>query len=469
MGLAWIFYAVLLVQVKVGAPLPDKGYSLPYAPQTPNQCSDPKTEFYEESIAKCCIRCPPGSCMLQRCNNSIDTQCKLCETDTFTEVWNMAASCLGCSSPCRNGFVETRKCTRTKDRICGCPSNKFCSSKIQNPCRLCKAYRVCGKGYGVSVQGTEIRNVVCASCQDGTFSDEESHTATCRPHRVCQSVSVPGNSKSDTVCSDPEAPAAVIATAPPITTPRENQLSTQSSTFRIPTVNTSAVQLPSPFFQNVAVAVGAIVLLLGLIIGATYFVICRKKEKCHHAPVGEANTLYLPTEKQLDKRHHDSNSPVQEEQHLLETSGSSSSSLASSTGSANTSGINSETDERKETERNQQRCPTSEDCRLGSVSSEHSGNGGTQVTVTCIVNVCNSDHNSKFPRQNVSASEDFGNTPHCTPTEGGVPLSKEENPLKKETNIVISEEAEESLLQNLAFPEGKQFPLSIQDMGMKAG
>lgn len=99
-------------------------------------------------------------------------------------------------------------------------------------------------------------------------------------------------------------------------------------------------------------------------------------------------------------------------------------------------------------------------------SAEHSGNGGTQVNVTCIVKVCNPDCGSQFPEQASPTSMDYGNIHYYSPTGEEIPLSKEENSMKKETEIHISVEAKDNLLQDL-LTEEKKFPLGVQDVGMK--
>lgn len=87
------------------------------------------------------------------------------------------------------------------------------------------------------------------------------------------------------------------------------------------------------------------------------------------------------------------------------------------------------------------------------------------MNVTCIVKVCNPDCGSQFPEQTGPTSTDYGNA-QCSPTGGEVLLSKEDKPLKKETEIQILVEAKDNLLQDLLL-DAKKFPLSVQDMGMK--
>lgn len=87
------------------------------------------------------------------------------------------------------------------------------------------------------------------------------------------------------------------------------------------------------------------------------------------------------------------------------------------------------------------------------------------MNVTCVVKICNPDCGSQFPKQSSPASMDYGSA-QCSPTEGEGSLSKEENPLKKETEIQILVEAKDNLFQDL-LPDTENSPLGIQDMGIK--
>uniref|UniRef100_A0A8C3SIW1 TNF receptor superfamily member 1B n=1 Tax=Chelydra serpentina TaxID=8475 RepID=A0A8C3SIW1_CHESE len=460
MGPGWLVGALLL---HVGGSLPGKDYSLPYTWQT-SECKDPDSEYFEENVGKCCSKCPPGYRVLQSCNGSADTECAPCESNTFTALWNRARRCLGCSSRCKTGLVESQECTKTHDRICSCSANTYCTSKPNHGrCLFCKAHKTCGKGYGVSKPGTDITNTDCSPCPPGTFSDEESSTAPCKPHRVCQSVSVEGSRTNDTVCSDSEVDVAVIATSPPITIPSSGQLTAESSVSGTKEIKTNAVQqgLSPDVSSTIGIIIGLTSLALIVFAGVACCIVSRKK----------ALDLKQPDKRQRDTGAQSASGPKQEEQHLLETPGSSSSSLDNT--ASRVSGINIKNTEKKEAERTQRRCVTSEGCnhhsgaRPSSASSEHSASGGTQVNVTCIVNVCNSNHNPQFPEPTTSTTMDYENVPYYTPTEEEIPLSKEENPLKRESEIQISVEAADSLPPSLPFPEGKPFPLSVQDAGMK--
>ncbi|NXF31053.1 TNR1B factor, partial [Nyctibius bracteatus] len=446
-------------------------YSLPYTPQFA-QCRDPSTEFYEERLSKCCSQCPPGQYKTESCSHSVDTKCSPCRPNTYTAIWNRSPQCFACSPPCRKGFVQNQACTTSQDRICGCPPNEYCISKIYEYCKICKVHKKCGKGYRVSRKGTDSTDTECKPCPPGTFSHEESYDTSCVPHTVCKSVAVPGNRVNDTVCSDS---GTAVATVLPHTI--LNLLLTQSSASSKPEIITRPVILNSvPDMSHIIGSVaGPLLLVLIIITVLGYCLVSKKKGKIYE--VKTSRSPFSPTEKQCDKKvrntgSQNSSSSEQEEQHLLETSGSSSSSLNNPTGSARVSVISNKNIEKKETEGFQQQHSAAEGRKLrsgdrhNSASSDHSGNGGTQVNVTCIVKVCSPDCSSQFPEQTSSTSMDYGSTPSYSPTEEEIPLSKEENPLKKETRIQISVENKDNLLQDL-LPEEKKFPLGIQDVGMK--
>ncbi|KAF1647074.1 Tumor necrosis factor receptor superfamily member 1B, partial [Aptenodytes patagonicus] len=451
-------------------------YSLPYTPQLA-QCKDPSTEFYEEGLNKCCSQCPPGQYKTESCSDRVDTKCSPCRPNTYTAIWNRSPQCFACSPPCRKGFVQNQTCTKSQDRICSCPPNEYCISKIYEYCKICKVHKKCGKGYRVSRRGTDSTDTECKPCPPGTFSHEESYDTSCIPHTVCKSVAIPGNSMNDTVCSDSET---AVATVLPHTI--LNLLLTQSSASDKPEIITRPVILNSvPDMSYIIASVAGPLLFVLIIAILGYCLVSKKKGKIHEVKTSRSINIrkspFFPTEKQCDKKvrntgSQNSSSSEQEEQHLLETSGSSSSSLSNPTGSARVNGVSNKSNEKKETEGFQQQCSAAEGCKLhsgdrhNSASSEHSGNGGTQVNVTCIVKVCSPDCSSQFPEQTSSTSMDYGNAPYYSPTGEEIPLSKEENPLKKETEIQISVENEDNLLQDLLLEE-KKFPLGIQDVGMK--
>ncbi|NXV00804.1 TNR1B factor, partial [Cettia cetti] len=443
-------------------------YSVPYTPQFA-QCNDPSTEFYDEELNKCCSQCPPGQYRTGSCSHTVDTKCSPCRPKTYTAIWNSSPQCFACSPPCRKGLVQNQTCTRSQDRICSCPPHKFCVSRLDGDCEVCRAHRKCGKGYRVSRRGTDSTDTECKPCPPGTFSPEESYNTTCTPHTICKSVAVPGNSRNDTVCSD-----SGTATVLPHTI--LNLLLTQSSASHKPEIITRPVTLNSvPDLSYITGAVAGPLLLLLIIVISGYCLVSKKKGKIHE--VKTSKSPFPSPGKQCDKKVRDtelqnSRSSEQEQQHLLETSGSSSSILNNPAGSASISVICKKNDEKKNPGEFQQQHSPPEGSKFqsgdrhSSASSEHSGNGRTQVNVTCIVKFCSPDCSCQCPEQTSVTGRDYGEAPCCSPAGEEILLSKEENALKRETEIHIAVENEDSLLQDL-LPEEKKVPLVIQDAGMK--
>ncbi|NXY57252.1 TNR1B factor, partial [Callaeas wilsoni] len=442
-------------------------YSLPYTPQFA-QCNDPSTEYYDEELNKCCSQCPPGQYRTGSCSHTVDTKCSPCRPKTYTAIWNLSPQCFACSPPCRKGLVQHQTCTRSQDRICSCPPHKYCVSKLDEYCEACRSHKKCGKGYRVSRRGTDSTDTECKPCPPGTFSPEESYNTSCTPHTVCKSVAVPGNSRNDTVCSD-----SGTATVLPHTI--LNLLLTQSSASHRPDITGPVMLNSAPDLSNITGAVAGPLLLVLIIAILGYCLVSKKRGKIHE--VKTSKSPFPAPEKQCDKKVRDTElqnprNSEQEQQHLLETSGSSSSILNNPTGSASISVISKKNDEKKNPEGFQQQASPPEGSKLhsrdrhSSASSEHSGNGGTQVNVTCIVKFCSPDCSSQCPEQPSSASRDYGHTPCYSSTGEETLLSQEENALKKETEIHIAVENEDNFLQDL-LPEEKKVPLGIQDAGMK--
>ncbi|EQB79034.1 tumor necrosis factor receptor superfamily member 1B precursor [Camelus ferus] len=182
----------------------------------------------------------------------------------------------------------------------------------------------------------------------------------------------------------------------------------------------------------------------GLIVGVTALgvlilvvvncVIMTQKKKKPFCLQGDAKVPHLSADKARD-------APGPEQQHLLTTAPSSSSSSLESSASA--------TDRRAPT-RSQLQAP----------AEPSSGGHGTQVNVTCIVNVCSSsDHGFQCPSQASSTTGDTDTSPSGSPKDEQVPFSKEECPLQSQLGVP------ETLLQS---PEEKPLPLGVPDAGMKS-
>ncbi|XP_063001365.1 tumor necrosis factor receptor superfamily member 1B [Elgaria multicarinata webbii] len=436
-------------------------YSLPYTPQHQEKCQHPKMEYYNETINKCCSLCRPGYRVLQRCSASVDTMCTPCEDGMHTDIWSRAVRCFSCNPECTGDLVEVKQCNRTQNRECWCQPHQFCASEHSGECLQCQAYKQCKKGYGVKESGTRSSDVQCAPCTRGTFSDVESHSATCRPHRICKSELLPGNSTSDAICSDSSGSSGIIATSPRITITGKGPLPPQHEVTTIPMLNSK--QDLSTDVSSIAGWVAGVMLAILILIGGTFFSFALRKKGQHCAPLcGNEKQSFSGNMKVSGSWPQASSTLKQEEQNLLQVS-TSSGSLDSPPGSNKSSGISNVSTLTIEAEKAPERSSPSSTCmHHNGAKSKQSSNGGTHVNVSCIVSVCNSDHSLQFQSLNGSVVADSRD---CALAAEDLPLSKEESPLKREPGRQIAVEVEDNT--DIFDHEGKPLPLSIQDVGMK--
>lgn len=453
----WAALTVGLQLWAAGRAVPSQAVFMPYAPELGSSCRLPLKEYYDTKAQMCCSKCPPGFRIQTSCNRTSDTVCGSCESSTYTQLWNSVSACFSCNSRCSSDQVETQACTPKQNRICSCKPGWYCTLGRQEGCRLCMALRKCSPGFGVTKPGTATSDVVCAPCAPGTFSSTLSSTDTCRPHRICSSVAIPGTARMDAVCTS-ESPTLNVAQGPAPTRSQRMEPtpgpSVAPSTAPLPPMTPSP---PSPPVEGLNT--GNISLPIGLIVGVTAMglliivlvncVIMTQKKKKPFCLQGDAKVPHLTAEKARSV-------PGPEQQHLLTTAPSSSSSSLESSASA---------PDRRAPTPSQLQAPGADktsgsgEARASSSSSESSsGSHGTQVNVTCIVNVCSSsDHSSQCPSQ-ASSTRDTDASPSSSPKDEQVPFSKEERPFQPQPG------APETLLQS---PEEKPLPLGVPDAGMK--
>ncbi|XP_006885951.1 PREDICTED: tumor necrosis factor receptor superfamily member 1B [Elephantulus edwardii] len=430
-------------------------FAVPYALEPGTECR-PK-EYYDQRAQMCCSKCPPGKHVKNFCTTTSDTVCDTCEDSTYTQLWNWVSECLSCNSRCSSDQVEVQACTREQNRICNCKPGWYCTLKRQEGCRLCAPLRKCRPGFGVAKPGTETSDVVCAPCAPGTFSNTTSSTDACRPHRICSSVAVPGNASMDTVCGPP-GPTLILGSIPTLQpeAPRPQPMTPTPG----PDVTRSTSPLlslgQSPPVEGLSAA--SMALPIGLIVGMTAvglllimlvncIILTQRKKKPSCLP-GEAKVPHLLPDKARG-------APGPEQQHLLTTATSSSSSSLESSASAA---------DRRGPPRNQPQAPGMEkasgvgEAWASCTTSEPSPGGGTQVNVTCIVNVCSSsDHGPKCPSQASSMTGDTEPSPSDSPKDEKVHFSEEECAFQSQPGTL------ETLPQN----SEKPLPLGVLGVGMK--
>ncbi|KAM7098537.1 tumor necrosis factor receptor superfamily member 1B [Molossus nigricans] len=433
--------------------------SAPYVPESESSCQ--QNDYYEKKVQMCCRMCPPGYRAQAFCTKTSNTECAPCEDSTYTQLWNRVSKCLSCGSRCSSDQVETQACTRERNRVCSCRPGWYCVLGSDQGCRLCSLLRRCPPGFGVVRPGTAKSNVVCAACAPGTFSDTTSSTDTCRPHRICKSTAIPGNASRDAVCASElptlrVTPSLVLKPQSVTTTSKNVESTTGPST----TPSTSVLLPMVPSAPAEGLSTGNISLPIGLIVGVTALgllilgtfncVIMTQRKKKPFCLQGEAKVPHLPANK-------DQVTPGSEQQHLLITAPSSSSSSLESSASA--------ADRRAPTgdpppAPGRDKASGAEGARTSSGSSEPSSGGhGTQVNVTCIVNVCSSsDHGAQCPSQASSTAGNPDPSPSDSPKDEQFPFSKEECSFQPQPA------APETLLQS---SEEKPLNLGVPDAGMK--
>ncbi|XP_036728438.1 tumor necrosis factor receptor superfamily member 1B isoform X2 [Balaenoptera musculus] len=451
----WAALAVGLQLWDAGRAVPAKAVFIPYVPEPGSSCR--LQEYYDTKVQMCCSKCPPGYHVHSLCNKTSDTVCDSCESSTYTRLWNLVPACFSCNSRCSSDQLETQACTTKQNRICTCKPGWYCTLGRQEGCRLCVPLRKCGPGFGVARPGTATSNVACAPCAPGTFSNTMSSTDTCRPHRICSSVAVRGTSEMDAVCTS-VLPTLKGTPGPALTRSQHVEPTPGPSTAPSTSVRLTMVPGPPSYpvegrnTANISFPIGLIVgvtalgLLVIVLVNCVIMTQKKKKPFCLH---GDAKVPHLPADKARS-------APGLEQQHLLTTAPSSSSSSLESSASAT---------DRRAPSRPQLQAPGVEkaggsgEAPASCGSSEASSGGhGTQVNVTCIVNVCSSsDHSSQCPSQ-ASSTRDTDTSPSGSPKDEQVPFSKEECPFQSQPG------APETLLQS---PEEKPLPLGVPDAGMK--
>uniref|UniRef100_A0A8C9UKC0 TNF receptor superfamily member 1B n=1 Tax=Spermophilus dauricus TaxID=99837 RepID=A0A8C9UKC0_SPEDA len=421
---------------------------VPYALEPGDTCRH--NEYYQETAQVCCSKCQPGHHVKNLCTKTSDTVCTPCEDSTFTQVWNVVNKCISCRSPCESGQVETQACTQMRNRVCACRPGSYCMLKHQDSCRLCLAMRRCLPGYGVSRPGTATSDVKCDPCPRGTFSNTTSSTDICRPHRICDSVAVPGTASTDAVCTSesprPRVTPGTARTHQPVSTRSQSMEPTPGPSTALSTSLLLPVQKESG--SSVSLPVGLIVGLtaLGLLmIGLVNCVIVTQKKS--KIPFLLASLTHRTTFGSLPGHAWGSDGPgpqIWTPQSLF------CGSLSLGRGAPN---------------RHRPQMPGSEkaqesrEARASSGSSESSPGGhGTQVNVTCIVNVCSSsDYGLQCSSQASATMGDPDTSPSSSTKDEQVPFSREERPFQSRL------ETPETLLHS----SEKPLPLGVPDAGMK--
>lgn len=237
-----IFLAIMV------QPVENMVYTLPYAPDSDGSCHNKTAEYYNAEVNLCCSKCTSGTRRKDLCSSTSDTACEPCPRGQYSGTFNYFAKCFRCPKcSADKGLKYVQKCSSTTKTQCACQTGMYCVLNQHPDCEECANLTYCKPGYGVSVEGTIAgqeagtaeSDVECASCPDGTFSDQYSYTQICQHHTDCLSqgrdVLTYGTATTDAVCG-PKVNGRLVSIlqtttppSPPTTMPPSGKGHTTSS------------------------------------------------------------------------------------------------------------------------------------------------------------------------------------------------------------------------------------------------
>ncbi|XP_052761165.1 tumor necrosis factor receptor superfamily member 14-like isoform X1 [Mya arenaria] len=136
------------------------------------------SEFNVVCMSLTCSGCGPGFYC------STDDVCLPCEDGYYKPGFNTGSFCYPCKTDCPgNTLVEERefiskKCSKVEDSVCSCKHGYYREPDIKFNA-LCLKWTECAVGSGVTIPGTDIKDVVCEPCEAGFTSDNKSSTEPC--------------------------------------------------------------------------------------------------------------------------------------------------------------------------------------------------------------------------------------------------------------------------------------------------
>ncbi|KAL7857419.1 hypothetical protein SRHO_G00163180 [Serrasalmus rhombeus] len=146
---------------------------------------------------ECCKQCQPGEGMVKPCGQT-QTECEPClDSESFSENFSHTEQCQPCTQCVALLRMET-PCTDSNDAVCVCDYGYFLSTVTGR----CEACTVCPPGQGVLMRCESDRDTMCETCQDDTFSDQDSNLEPCLPCTACEEQGELEHCSStrDTIC-----------------------------------------------------------------------------------------------------------------------------------------------------------------------------------------------------------------------------------------------------------------------------
>ncbi|XP_064825036.1 tumor necrosis factor receptor superfamily member 1B isoform X2 [Oncorhynchus masou masou] len=229
-----IFLAIMV------QPVENMVYTLPYTPDSDGSCRNKTAEYYNPDVNLCCSKCTSGTRRKVVCSSTSDTACEPCPSGQYSGTFNYFPKCFRCPKcSADKGLKYVQKCFSTTKTQCACQTGMYCVLDQHPDCKECASYTYCKPGHGVSVEGTAESDVECASCPNGTFSDQHSYSQICQHHTDCVSqgrdVLTYGTATTDAVCG-PKVNGRLVSIlqtttppSPPTTMPPSGKVHTTSS------------------------------------------------------------------------------------------------------------------------------------------------------------------------------------------------------------------------------------------------
>ncbi|XP_064825037.1 tumor necrosis factor receptor superfamily member 1B isoform X3 [Oncorhynchus masou masou] len=210
-----IFLAIMV------QPVENMVYTLPYTPDSDGSCRNKTAEYYNPDVNLCCSKCTSGTRRKVVCSSTSDTACEPCPSGQYSGTFNYFPKCFRCPKcSADKGLKYVQKCFSTTKTQCACQTGMYCVLD-QHP------------------DWTAESDVECASCPNGTFSDQHSYSQICQHHTDCVSqgrdVLTYGTATTDAVCG-PKVNGRLVSIlqtttppSPPTTMPPSGKVHTTSS------------------------------------------------------------------------------------------------------------------------------------------------------------------------------------------------------------------------------------------------
>ncbi|AOC55169.1 tumor necrosis factor receptor protein [Lymphocystis disease virus 3] len=141
-----------------------------------SECPDGSYTELPNTIPKCirCSICYHPEQTETACTKSNNAKCK-CKTGYYRDNYGACSQC----SDCKPSEMVAVECASSQNTICKCKEGYYNKNGVCIKCSNCYL------GEGVLAPCTNVTDVTCEICTEGTFSDKISNADVCNPYTVC--------------------------------------------------------------------------------------------------------------------------------------------------------------------------------------------------------------------------------------------------------------------------------------------